>query len=148
MVIKRGKYALFVVIVMFDFVLFIVSLLGFLLGFDINYKSVLFFCLISVILVFLSVILYVFISHFIKHKYVFDDKCITYLKKDKVLNIWYYENITKAEYIKFSEQTIIYQRIFGDIKITMNDGSQIVFSAFLKQIKKINQNYFKVKIKK
>lgn len=148
MVIKRGKYVLFVGIVMFDVVLFILSLFSFLLGFDINYKSVLFFCLISVILAFSSVILYFFISHFIKHKYVFDDKCITYLKKDKVLNIWYYENITKAEYIKFSIQTILDQSIFGDIKITMNDGSQIVFSASLKQIKKINQNYFKVKITK
>lgn len=148
MEIKRGQYILFCAITMFDIVLFIVSLFSFLLGFEKNCQSILLFCGIFLGLVVTSVIIYVLVSHFIKRRYVFGDYKITYLKKDNVLNSWYYKDIAKAEYIKFSVMTIIDQRTFGYLKITMNDGFEIVFDASIRQIKKINQCFFNVKIKK
>lgn len=148
MEIKRGQYTLFCAITMFDIVLFIVSLFSFLLGFEKNCKSILLFCGIFLGLIVTSVIIYVLVSHFIKHRYVFDDYKITYLRNDNILKCWYYVDILKAEYVKFSAMTIIDQRSFGYLKIKFIDESEIVFSVALRQIKKINVRYFNVKIKK
>ncbi len=148
MVIKKGQFSIFYILVGINIsIIFLVSF-SFLLGFDKNVHSITVFIGIIVSTIFISVILFFIFSKLIKKKYVIDDNCITYLKKDVVLTVWDFSQIKKAEYVKFNFLTILNGNAFGDIKIEMLNGEKIYISAFFNQVKKINKLYFYIKITK
>ena len=149
MVIKKGQFTIFSLLVAIDIsIIFLVSF-SFFLGFDKNLYSIIVFICIIVSTIFISVILFFIFSKLIKKKYVIDDNCITYLKKDVVLTVWDFSQIKKAEYVKFNfPTTILNGNAFGYIKIEMLNDEKIYISAFLNQVKKINKLYFHIKITK
>lgn len=149
MVIKKGQFTIFCILVGIDISIIFLASFSFFLGFDKNLYSIIVFICIIVSTIFISVVLFFIFSKLIKKKYVIDDNCITYLKKDVVLTVWDFSQIKKAEYIKFNYlTTILNGNVFGDIKIEMLNGEKIYISAFLNQVKKINKLYFHIKITK
>ena len=148
MIIKKGQYVLFIVLVTLEVFSIIIGLFSFLLGFEISFKTIMFFLIIAFSISFFNILIYIIILKHLNTKYVFDDYCISYIIKNDYLCKWEYSLIKNAEYYKFSLHTILNQSVFGYIKITMHDGNFLIIDMSLKKALHINEKYFKIVFKK
>lgn len=148
MIIKEGLFFIKMILFVVNFIVLLLGLPTYFLGFEVNAIHNLIFLTIIVCILFISIFIYVLSSKVIKNYYLINEECLVFFKKNVEQFRISFQDVFLAEYLCFSVFTILDQSVFGYLKIKTNKNKEILIDMSHKTARKINKKYFSIIFKK